>query len=364
MKILYAITKSEAGGAQTHVAQLVGYMIQQGHSVAVMAQPGGWLEKEVIKNGATFLPLFSIKNKLTSMWADMVAIRTIRRYVKEYAPDIIHTHSSKMGALVRIAIHGRIPTVFTAHGWAFTPGAPWIRRVIAVIVEWVFAYVTERIICVSEFDNVLAVRCGIGNMAKRIVIHNGTKVPESLSSHVVDQQVHIVFVGRLIQPKDPQLLVRACGELQKEGNTNFTLTIVGGGPQQKDVADVIAESDIKHKVSITGEIPKQQVEQILAQSSLFVLTSNYEGFPYTILEAMAYGLPVIASNVGGVAEAVQGCGILVPKQDGVALVRALKELLLSPEKRVELGTKGRETVLQKFTQEEMCRRTYEVYKNL
>ena len=112
-------------------------------------------------------------------------------------------------------------------------------------------------------------------------------------------------------------------------------------------------------------MPREQVFEILRKSDVFILTSNWEGFPRTILEAMSCGLAVIASNVGGVKEAINGnCGILVEKSSKEAVKKALEQLLKNPFLIREMGERAKARAEKEFSLERMLERTGEVYTTI
>ena len=154
MKILYLITKSEPGGAQTHIYQLSKYFIEKGNQVAIMSYPGGWLEQEAEKLGIEFYPNKYFSN-IPNPFKLFKAMEEIKKIVKDFKPDLIACHSTAAGFLGRLAIRNKIPTIFTAHGWAFTKGTPFLRKSIAILIEKVAGKFCSKIICVSYLDKSL-----------------------------------------------------------------------------------------------------------------------------------------------------------------------------------------------------------------
>ncbi|MEK7131261.1 MAG: glycosyltransferase, partial [Patescibacteria group bacterium] len=157
MKILYLITKSEIGGAQTHVAQLAKFFAQNNNEVAVMSLPGGWLESEAIKAGAKFYPNIYFSNNF-NLARFFRAIKTIRNLINQFKPDIVACHSTAAGFIGRIAARNSIPTIYTAHGWSFEPGTPWWRKLPAIMTEKYAAKFCQKIICVSKYTNDMGVK--------------------------------------------------------------------------------------------------------------------------------------------------------------------------------------------------------------
>ena len=366
MRILYIITKSEAGGAQTHIYQLSKYFIEKGNKVAIMSYPGGWLEEEAKKLGVKFYP-----NKYFSNIPDPIrifkAMKEIRKVVKDFKPDLVGCHSTAAGFLGRMAVRNKIPTTFTAHGWAFTEGAPFLRKCLAILIEKIAGKFCSKIICVSDFDRNLALKYKIASPNKITVVHNGVEVSaEQTRNHTQNRrEIKIVFVGRLAQPKDPLLLLESFNSLSFELKDRTQISIIGEGPKRKELEKFIKENRLEEKVKLLGSISREKVFEVLKNSDIFVLISNWEGFPYTIIEAMSFGLAIIASEVGGIKEAVnESCGILIKRGDKEGIKNALGRLLKNPSLIKEMGERGKEKVKEEFSLEKMLRETEKVYKSV
>lgn len=353
MKILYVITKSEIGGAQMHVRQLVEHMITTGHTVSVISTPGGWLADECAKLGATFYPNPYFANTLNPIRL-LKAKKLIKKTVDMLSPDIIHCHSSFAGILTRLAVRGKIPTVFTAHSWAFTDGAKLFRKIVAPIAERFVARYTSKIICVSEFDRQLALRYGIAPTEKLVTIHNGVAVMHTVT-HAPHNPVHILSIGRLAYPKEYGLLIDAFAKL----SDSAVLTIVGSGPLYGELNAKIKSLGLEQKISILTDKKPQDIPGIFVTADIFVLLSKHEGFPMTILEAMSAGLPVIASAVGGIPEAVDSTSCILV---GIEQVRqALQQLVTNAPLREQMGSAGRERVTKLFSLDAFLVKTLAVY---
>jgi glycosyltransferase involved in cell wall biosynthesis len=356
MKILYIITKSEVGGAQMHVRQLVEHMISRGHAVSVMSAPGGWLVDECAKLGVSFYtnPYFANSMNLVRLWK---AKNVIKKTVRMIRPDIIHCHSTFAGILTRLVVRGKIPTIFTAHSWAFTDGAKPFRKIVAPIAEKIVARYTSKIICVSEFDRQLALRYYIASSDKLTTIYNGVALmPEVMRTP--DTPVRIVSIGRLAYPKEYRLLIDAFAAVSSEA----TLTIVGNGPMYAALNTQIRSLELEQKVSILTDKKPEDISGVLATTDIFILLSKHEGFPMTILEAMTAGLPVVVSRVGGIPEAVDStCGILVDNTQR-EVVNALETLINDTAKRVAMGAAGHQKVRQTFSLQRFLDTTEGVYR--
>ena len=372
MRIFYLVTKSEIGGAQTHIWQLSRFMKKKGNEVGVMAFPGGWLQEKIEKLGAKFYPNYFLSNSI-NLIQDFKAIREIKKAVEDFKPDLISCHSTKAGFLGRLAIKNKIPTIFTAHGWAFTEGTPFLRKCLTILLEKIAGKFCSKIICVSDFDKDLALRYKITSLEKIVVIHNGVEIlqnSENVRTRIYEETkekgiIKIVFIGRLAEPKDPLLLLRAFNDLSTELKDKTRLSFIGEGSKRKSLEKFIRENELEEKVKILGEIPRDKLFEVLKKFDIFVLISNWEGFPRSILEAMSCGLPVIVSDVGGIKEAVdENCGILVKRGDKEGIKNALERLIKNPSLIKKMGEKAKEKVKKEFSLDKMLRETEGVYKEI
>lgn len=366
MKIFYLITKSEIGGAQVHVSQLMKYFTFKGNKVAIMSYPGGWLEKESKKLGVRFYP-----NQYFSNIPDPIkifkAMKEVRKAVKDFEPDLISYHSTAAGFLGRLIIRNKIPTIFTAHGWAFTEGTPFFRRQLTILIEKIAGKFCSKIICVSDFDKKLALKYRIALPGKITVIYNGVETLQDdtdIKQKDAEGIIKIVFVGRLAKPKDPLLLLKAFNDLSSGLKNQANVFIVGDGPKREKLEKFIKENRLEEKVKLLGNMPREKVFETLRRSDVFVLVSNWEGFPYTIIEAMSFGLAIIASDVGGLKEAISGsCGILVKRGDREELKKALERLLRDTFLIEGMGQNALKRVRDNFSLRRMLEKTEEIYQS-
>ena len=253
-----------------------------------------------------------------------------------------------------------------------------MRKCLVILAEKIAGKFCSKIICVSDFDKKLALKYAIAKPNKLVVIHNGVEITrEDTDSKRKNAEgrryqadgaegiIKIVFVGRLAKQKDPLLLLRAFNDLPPELKDKAQISIIGEGPKRKELEKFIKESRLEGKVKLLGGVPREEVFEVLEKSDIFVLISNWEGFPRSILEAMSCGLPVIASDVGGVREAInEDCGILVKKGDRKEIKNALEKLIGNPSLIKEMGKRAEEKAKKEFSLDKMLRETEKVYKEV
>jgi glycosyltransferase involved in cell wall biosynthesis len=169
------------------------------------------------------------------------------------------------------------------------------------------------------------------------------------------------MVARFDYPKKQSDLIRS---LEKIKHLSWSMEFVGDGPLLENAKELVDRFDLRGRVSFSGV--RNDVANRLAASDIFVLLSKWEGLPLTILEAMRSGLPVIASNVGGVSETiVEGkTGYLVKRDNSTELINALTKLLSSPELRGSMGREGKIKFQKEFTFDNMLNQTMNVYDSV
>lgn len=362
-RIAYLITNSEIGGAQAHVATLLEALGSRVEAI-VLAGGDGPLLATAEALGARTIRLSLLDNALSPLRA-IAALRELMKALRQADPDLIHAHSAKAGALGRIAgwLLG-IPVVYTVHGFGFKPAAPRRQRIAARVAEWLLAPLTSRLICVAEAERELARSLPLP--ARRIaVIHNGIAgVPERAEPGAPMHR--IVMVARFAAPKRPDLLIRAFAELAEIGDEALAgceLVIAGDGPQLPAMR-ALAERLAPGRVVFTGNVAA--VPALLASAQAFVLASDHEGFPLSILEAMRAGLPVVATDLPGIREQLDDgrCGVLCAPASVPALAQALARLAGDAALRKSLGTAARERWALRYGVTAMADATESIYRQL
>ncbi len=347
MRCLIIITRSELGGAQRHVLELLRDMGQR-HQLMLACGDSGWLVDQARQMGIPCIVVPDLVHPLHPV-KDFSAFRFLCAFIRKWRPDVVHAHSSKAGVIARIAARAAgVPSVFTAHGWAFQPSYPAVRRVIALTIERLAASISGGpIICVSRFDRDLAVARHFPRAQLRLA-HNGLPDLEEVDGVDCGDVNRVLMVARFSAPKDHESLIRAAVLVPK-----IHLQLIGDGPDQQrmlKLANMLRLSDRCHFHGAVDDVPRR-----LRGAGIFVLSSRTEGLPVCIIEAMRAGLPVIASAVGGIPELVEDgvTGILVPPADPAALANALARLVEDPELARSMGKAGRRRFLDHFQQTTM-----------
>ena len=363
MRIAYVVTRGDdIGGAQVHVRDLATAMHQAGHDVSVIAGGAGPLSVQLAKRGVPFCSVPALSRELHP-WRDLRAFLQLKKVLARLKPDLVSTHSSKAGWLGRLAARAiGIPVLFTAHGWAFTVGVSKRARRVYALAERLAAPLADRIITVSEYDLTLALDERIAPSGKITRIHNGVHdCTVDLPPSTAAVGVRIVMIGRFSAQKDHTSLLHTLARLRQ---LNWTLDLVGTGPLQAQVTALAGSLGIGSRVRFLGA--RNGVCEVLREADIYALISNWEGFPRSTLEAMSVGLPVVASDVGGVSEAVREAetGFLVPRRNHELLTERLEALITRVDLRRSLGAGGRRRYQEQFRFELMFERTVAVYHEM
>lgn len=361
IKIVQIITRSDnVGGAQIHLRDLCVELQRQGNEIVILIGGEGNFINEMRRYGIQVNNIKHLVREI-NLIRDIKAFIEIRNALLLLKPDLVATHSSKAGWLGRAAARLLgIPVVFTAHGWAFTEGVSKAKRLIYAAAERLAGKLATRIITVSEYDRRLCEKYSVIPTSKLVTIQNGIPdieiIPKRQDEHAL---IRLIMVARMEVPKNQSFLLHALAGIEE---MNWCLDLVGDGPKFAEIQNTVASLGLDNKVKLLGE--RKDVASLLSQSHVFILTSNWEGLPLSILEAMRAGLPVVASNVGGIPELVEEDvnGYLIQNGDVEMLRSRISYLIQNGSIRNRLGITGRVKFLKKFEIQSMIHKTTEVYK--
>ena len=285
--------------------------------------------------------------------------------------DLIHAHASKPGFLARMAAIGSgVPVLYSPHCFAFHAGAPPWRNLITSSLENFASYFTTRIITVAEGERELARQYHVGGDDQFAVIHTGidptpyrqpvnkARLKESLGIPVSSPVVG--SVGRLSEQKSPVDFVRLAEAVHKS-RPDAHFIWVGDGPLGEEVQTLSTSLPLDSVIHWLGY--RNDVPQLLHLFDCFVLTSRWEGFPLVILEAMASGVPVVATNIPGTSEAIQHevNGLLVPVGDTETTARFVLDLLSDSGKANTFRSASYARIETEFTRDRMLSMIRDLY---
>jgi len=296
--------------------------------------------------------------------ADLGALRRLRRLGDGH--DLVHAHAAKAGALARVALGGRLPVIYSPHGFYFTyhePGSPKYRRYLAF--EKRLAGRTASLHCVSSAEAQTAVEHELAPLPfGPHLIYN--PVPPACRVSVAHSRDRwgalkvpmdaplVVMIARLAEPKDPLTFIRAAAHVPTELGARFVL--VGDGPLLDSAR---AEAEGHENVHLLGHVP--DAGALLAGADVAVLTSASEGLPLTLVEAVAVGIPVVASDLPGGREASGPGGRYVPRSSPTALAHEITRFLTDSAHRDAHAAAGRRHAAQ-FDEDTWIARMVALYR--
>jgi glycosyltransferase involved in cell wall biosynthesis len=310
----------------------------------------------------------AMKRAVAPGW-DAIALGSYARVVGSIKPQLVHAHSSKAGALARIGklVHPRIPVLYTPHGYAFAGynERPLQRRLYRE-AERSLVPLTRCVIAVCQAEAALARSLSAGGWVH--VVHNGIDPPPDAAAdpriaELSRRGTVLCTLTQLRPGKGVETLIDALPPVI-ERHPDLQVAIIGGGPLKGALQSRARLRGVEHRVHFLGE--QGDPVAMLRGADAFVLPSWAEAFPYAILEAMSVGLPIVSSDVGGIAEAIEHgtSGLLVRPADVPGTARALLELLDDERLRVRLGEAARRIVSERFTRLQMVERVASVYEQV
>lgn len=355
-RILYLITRAERGGAQMHVLDLA-LGLRNDFELHVAVGEEGFLTETCRQKGFHVHVLPSLEREINPL-ADLKALYGLRKLMREVQPDLVHAHTFKAGFLGRFVAHLlKIPAIYTVHMWPFGKAVPLSWRLVSPVCERLAAKWCQKIISVSALGARDAAEFKVGRRSQVVSILNG--IPDHPARAVLDHErpLSCTMVARFTDFKDHGLLLRAFARVPGA----VRLKLVGDGETLNAARKLAEELGIRERVEFKGS--RGDVPEILAKSDVFVLASKTETLPISILEAMRAGLPVVASDVGGVSEEVIDgeTGLLVSPGSVEELSAALRQLLADKTMRLSMGRAGRKRFEQIFRSDRMVERTENVY---
>ena len=376
-RVVHLITRLDVGGAQETAVRICAGLDRQRFAPELWCGPdegsGGSLRQVAEAAGVPVVEIGHLHGPIRP-WADAAAVREVRARLAADRPAILQTHSSKAGVIGRKAVPRGSGTrvVHTVHGWSFNdsqlaPVAAGYR-----LIERFLAPRTDALVVVTTADRDTGLAHHIGTPEQYVVIRSGIDLDEAAGAIARDAErkalgwkpddVVVASVGRLEAQKDPLTMVSALAAARRRV-PQLRLALVGGGSLEGEVRTRAASLGVTDRLDLLGL--RDDVPAVLDASDLFALSSRWEGLPRAALEATRAGLPIAATDTGGIRELIDDgvTGRLVPVGDAVALGAALVDLVEDPERARRLASAAAER-LPSFTAEQMVADTEALYDRL
>jgi len=365
LRVLELLVTTSPGGGPKHVWDLVQHLPRNEFELVIGAPHDGIFFDRFRARGLEVVefPLRRLSARHFSL---------TRRLISRLGIDVVHSHGKGPGFYGRtVARWMRVPAIHTFHGLHYTGYSP-LSRPLYLTMERQLSRWSHTIINVSRSQHLEGLGLRLFRPAQGVVIVNGVDIEdmeramleapirrESLGLTADD--VVIGCISRFDPIKRIELLVEALRRLRVRF-PRLALVLVGGGGEQQRIRRLVFESGLSEQVIFTGFLENPaRIQPVL---DLYVASSRKEGLPLSILEAMAAGLAVVATDAPGHRDVVVPgeTGLLVPPEDPAALAEAVAVLLTDPARRKNLGQAGRERVRQEFSIRAMVDGTAAVYR--
>jgi glycosyltransferase involved in cell wall biosynthesis len=372
IKVMQVIARMNVGGPAVIVAEIVRGLDGSKFDQLLVTGFCDQDEADYLETVATDIKALRIAGlgRSVSPLADAKAFFQLIKIIREYKPDVIHTHTAKAGVLGRLAsllaCH-RVIRIHTFHGHLLHGYfSPWKTKLV-IYIEKFLAIFTHSLIAIGNKvkDDLLA--AGIGNSQKFQVFFPGLPEPQEIDRQVARQElgfdkdgIYITFVGRLTQIKRPDRLLAVAAEMQKR-NLPANFIIAGEG----DLFEKSRDRAIAQGLPVRFLGWRSDIDTLFAASDIAILTSDNEGIPLTLIQAAQARLPIVATNVGSMADIVlnESNGYLT-EPNPLAIADALEKLVRDPALREYMGASGHVRSHEYFSLERMLVDHSDLYKKL
>ncbi len=315
-----------------------------------------------------------------SVFKDRRCLRDLRKLMRDWKPDVVHTHSSKAGILGRMAAwKERVPCIIhTIHGPPFHPYEKSWRNMLYIMSERLAAKRCHMIACVADAMRDQFLAAHIGQPEQYVTVYSGMEVdsfirpPSEWNRSAVrrglklnDNDFVAGTVARLAENKGHDDLLDALGPLM-QARPNLKLLWVGDGWWRERLMLRIAQLGLTDRVRTTGLVPSEQIPKYMAAMDVLIHPSYREGLPRTVTQALLSGLPAIAYDVDGTREVCinNKTGRLLQPGDLNSLRQATEWMMDHPKERIEMGRTGREMCRVRFSAETMVEHLESIYQSV
>lgn len=374
-KIFYIITKGNFGGAQRYVFDLATNLPKKDFEVGVILGEGKILEQKLKQEGIRVIQLNQLQRDI-SLIKEIKILFSLIKILHQERPDIIHLNSSKIGGLGSLAgrLAGIKKIIFTAHGWAFNENRPtWQKKSIKVF-HWLSIFFSHQTIVVAPFLKKQVSHWPL-IQSKITIINNGLPTikffDQQISRHeLLPEQKNKFWIGtisELHKNKGLDFLIEAFAStvrsmLAHSLGWSLILVIIGEGEERANLEKLIRSKHLEDRIFLLGRI--EDARSYLKAFDIFTLTSRTEALPYALLEAGSAGLPIVASEVGGISEIIPDpeYGILVPTGNIEEIKKSLVFMLKRSPYRKIAGTNIKKHIKENFSLKEMVEKTINLYR--
>lgn len=379
IKVLHIITRLDKGGSAENTFLTLKGLDKEKYDVTLMSgpvdDPSQERRKQVEDSGVQYIHIPQLVRNINVLY-DSIALFKISRFLAKGKFDIVHTHTSKAGLLGRFAakLAGSPRIVHTPHGHVFFGYFDPLKTKIFILLEKLAARIADKIVTLTSREKSDYISHKIAGEEKFVVIHSGIELSkyQELSQDekiklkkeigLPENSFVVGTVGRLVPVKAPELLIRASQPIFTQyPDTYFVLA--GDGPLKEGLRTAAKEIGGEKNIVFLGW--RDDAHRILSIFDVFCLPSLNEGMGRVLAEAMAHGIPIVASDVGGIPDLVihEKNGFLVPSQNKEELAKYIQILIADEEKRKKMGDEGKK-MASRFSSDTMVKNIANLYEEL
>ena len=358
-----------AGGVERYLQTLFKYSDkEQVENILVCSQN---YDYKKIKSLADRVIVLKMAHQIDPT-SDIKVEKALRRIIKQLKPDIVYAHSSKAGALARIADLGlKNRVIYNPHGWAFNMQQSAKKKEMYKWVEKISAHFCDKIVCISDAEKESALREKICKPSKLQVIYNGidleaikNTIPKTKAELNIPEDAFVVgMVGRLSKQKAPDVFVKAA-KLIKDKIPNAYFLMVGDGELRDQVESLINQYDLGSSFLITGWVDTPTAYMKIMDVGM--LLSRWEGFGLVLPEYMACGVPIVATNVDAIPNIIRDGvnGLLVKKDNYYEATKQVMVLYDNFEIKNKIVENATQCVNDKFNGQRVAQESRDIYRGL
>jgi len=386
-KIVHIITKLELGGAQQNTLFTVAHLTRSMYEPILISGTEGPLVEDAVKLKDVKVYLIPDLVREIRPLKDIIALFKIRRMLTQLKKNtainkprtdsaiIVHTHSSKAGILGRWAAHlaGIRLIIHSVHGFSFNNFQPFLIRAFCIFLERVTSLITTKFIAVSKANMEEGIEKGIFTEDKVVLIRSGIDIGkfqkvkldrvEKRKELGVDAKIPLVAMIACFKPQKSPLDFVKIAKIVTDHNIEARFLLIGDGRLKSKIEKLIRRLKMEDKILLLGW--RRDIPEIMNCINVLVLTSLWEGLPRVFPQAMASGIPIVATRVDGSAEAIQDGinGFLLSTGNIYRMAEKIIYLIRHPEEARKMGEKGKRLV-DKFDIWKMLEQQEELYATL
>ncbi len=379
IKLIHIITRLDKGGSAENTFLTLKGLDKSRYEVSLIAgpveDPSQDRRKQIEESGVSYIQVPQLRRNI-NLFYDFPALLKIRRLLKKEKPDIVHTHTSKAGLLGRLAARlAGIPSIIhTPHGHVFFGYFDALKTRMFILLEKLASRITDKIIALTPREKADYLRYKVAEEDKLVIIPSGIElykcqpIPQEERSKlkkklgIPEHSAVVGTAGRLVPVKGPGFLIQAVGQVISEHPDTY-LVFAGDGPLRKNLEKDAVDMGLAKNIIFTGW--RDDMARILSVFDIFCLPSLNEGMGRVLVEAMALGKPVVASDVGGIPDLIipGKNGFLVPPRNPGELAQQILFLIKNREEREKLGRAGKK-MASTYSDEIMVKKIAELYEKV